>query len=116
MSVDNLAAKYLKDCHMGKVFKDFGQAVNEELETCISERDTVIICLALALGQKCDPCIEFWLRRAIEHIIPESSLKDVLALNVKMGGGPGMMYSAKAWDIYTDLKPKYDTTFRRWKT
>ena len=59
------------------------------------------IAVGIAVVTHCEPCIVFHVRALARAGGTREELADVLAMSVQMGGGPGLMYAAKAlsaWD------------------
>ena len=59
------------------------------------------IALAIAVSERCEPCIGFHVEALMRAGGTREELADVLSMNIQMGGGPALMYAAKtleAWD------------------
>ncbi|MGV6811746.1 MAG: carboxymuconolactone decarboxylase family protein [Brevirhabdus sp.] len=54
------------------------------------------IALAIAVAQGCEPCIAFHAEVLAKHGAPRDEVGDALAMAIQMGGGPALMYAAKA--------------------
>ena len=52
--------------------------------------------MALSVAARCDPCVGFHLQALVKLGATRAELADVLAMAVYMGGGPSLMYAAKA--------------------
>lgn len=62
------------------------------------------IALAIAVTQRCSPCITLHIEALIKAGCTREELGSVLAMSVQMGGGPALMYAAHAlaaWDELT---------------
>lgn len=59
-----------------------------------------LIAVAIAVASGCEDCILYHLDAAQKHGIEEAELVEVLEVAVEMGGGPALMYSAKALDAF----------------
>jgi AhpD family alkylhydroperoxidase len=62
------------------------------------------IALAIAITQRCSPCITLHIEALIKAACTREELGSVLAMSVQMGGGPALMYAAHAlaaWDELT---------------
>ena len=63
------------------------------------------VALGIAIGVRCEPCIGFHVAALIRAGASREEVADVLAMSVQMGGGPSLMYAAKAlaaWDQLVD--------------
>lgn len=59
------------------------------------------VALAIAVTQRCEPCINLHVEALIRAAATREDLGAVLAMCVQMGGGPALMYAAHAlaaWD------------------
>ena len=59
------------------------------------------LALAIAVTQRCEPCITLHVDALIRAKATRAELGAVLAMCVQMGGGPALMYAAHAlaaWD------------------
>ena len=62
------------------------------------------IALAIAVTQRCEPCINFHIEALIRQGATRDALGAALSVCVQMGGGPALMYGAHAlaaWDEMT---------------
>ena len=62
------------------------------------------VALAIAVTQRCEPCINLHVEALIRAAATREDLGAVLAMCVQMGGGPALMYAAHAlaaWDEMT---------------
>lgn len=62
-----------------------------------------LVAVALAVVKGCEDCILFHLDAARRHGADEPALIEVLEIAVEMGGGPAVMYGAKALDVWRNL-------------
>ncbi len=63
-----------------------------------------LIALGIAVSTRCEPCVGFHVESLIELGATREEVADVMAMCVQMGGGPSLMYAAKAleaWDQFT---------------
>ena len=59
------------------------------------------VAIGIAVATRCDPCIGFHVKALAKAGGTREELADVLAMSIQMGGGPSLMYAAKAltaWD------------------
>ncbi|OLP55777.1 hypothetical protein BJF92_09080 [Rhizobium rhizosphaerae] len=63
-----------------------------------------LVAVALAVSKGCEDCILYHVEAAIRHGAEEADLVEVLDVAVEMGGGPSVMYGAKALEILRALR------------
>lgn len=59
------------------------------------------VALGIAVAQGCEPCIGFHVEALMKAGAAREEMADVVAMAVQMGGGPALMYAARAvacWD------------------
>lgn len=61
------------------------------------------VALGIAVADRCEPCIGFHVEALIRCGATRDEVSDVLAMAVQMGGGPSLMYAAKALACYDEL-------------
>lgn len=59
-----------------------------------------LIAVALAVSQGCEDCITYHVAGAKRHGASEAGLIEALEVAVEMGGGPALMYAAKALEAF----------------
>ncbi len=59
-----------------------------------------LIAVALAVATGCEDCITYHVAGAKKHGATEAGLIEALEVAVEMGGGPALMYAAKALDAF----------------
>ena len=62
-----------------------------------------LIALAIGVAVHCDGCIGFHTRAAQRHGATCEEVAEVVAMCLYMGGGPSLMYGAKAMDAFDQL-------------
>ncbi|NGQ92433.1 carboxymuconolactone decarboxylase family protein [Rhodobacter sp. HX-7-19] len=62
-----------------------------------------LIALAIAAAKGCEDCLLYHADAARRHGADEAQLIEALEIAVEMGGGPAVMYAAKALQIFRDL-------------
>lgn len=78
------------------------KAAKEEGSLSVKERE--YIALAIAISQRCEPCISFHIEALMKTGATRADLSSVLAMCIQMGGGPALMYAGHAlaaWDEMT---------------
>lgn len=63
-----------------------------------------LIAVAIAVSKGCEDCILYHVDAALGHGAREQELVEVLEVAVEMGGGPAVMYGAKALEIMRALQ------------
>ncbi|WP_299944832.1 carboxymuconolactone decarboxylase family protein [uncultured Ruegeria sp.] len=61
------------------------------------------IALGMSIAIRCEPCITLHSEALVKAGATRDEVSDVLAMAVQMGGGPSMMYAAKALDCFDEL-------------
>lgn len=69
----------------------------------LDPRTKELIALAVGIAVQCDGCIGFHVKAAMRHGASRAELAETVAMCVYMGGGPALMYGAKALDAYDQL-------------
>ena len=82
--------------------KGFGALSKAAMEDgALEPRMREFLALAIAVTQRCEPCITLHVDALIRAHATRAELGAVLAMCVQMGGGPALMYAAHAlaaWD------------------
>ena len=55
-----------------------------------------------SVAMRCEPCIKFYVRKAVEHGATEAELGEFLAVGATMGGCVGEMWALKAFKAFHD--------------
>lgn len=61
------------------------------------------VALGIAVADRCDACIGFHVEALVKAGATREEVADVLAMALQMGGGPSLMYAAKALDCYDQM-------------
>ncbi len=61
------------------------------------------VALGIAVAQCCEPCIGFHVEALMKTGATREEMADVVAMAVQMGGGPAMMYAARAFACWDEL-------------
>lgn len=80
-------------------FSQLSKAAMEE--GALGRKEREYVALAIAVTQRCEPCINFHIEALIRAGASRDELGAVLSMCVQMGGGPALMYAAHAlaaWD------------------
>ncbi|AJE48527.1 carboxymuconolactone decarboxylase family protein [Celeribacter indicus] len=62
-----------------------------------------MVALAVAVGLRCEACIGFHVEALIRQGGTREELAEMLAMCIQMGGGPVLMYAAKALECWDEL-------------
>ncbi|MCT4559222.1 MAG: carboxymuconolactone decarboxylase family protein [Pelagimonas sp.] len=84
-----------------KAFGDLGKTVKKDGALSFKEKEYVA--LGIAVATRCEPCMMFHMEALVRLGVTREEVSDVLATCIQMGGGPGLMYSGKALEIYDQL-------------
>ena len=61
------------------------------------------VALGIAVATKCEDCIVLHVEALVKAGATREEVADVLAMTIQMGGGPSMMYAAKALKCYDEF-------------
>jgi len=62
-----------------------------------------LMALAIGIASHCDGCIGFHVKAALRLGATRAQVAETVAMCVYMGGGPALMYGAKALDAFDQL-------------
>lgn len=63
-----------------------------------------LMAVAIAVAKGCEDCILYHVDAAMKHGAGEAELIEALEVAIEMGGGPAVMYGAKALEIMRSLQ------------
>jgi AhpD family alkylhydroperoxidase len=69
----------------------------------IDPKTKELMALAIGIATHCDGCIGFHAKAAIRHGATRGEVAETVAMCVYMGGGPSLMYGAKALAAFDEL-------------
>jgi AhpD family alkylhydroperoxidase len=84
-----------------RAFGALGKAVKEGGTLDFKTKE--FIALGIAVSQRCEACIVLHVEALIKAGASREEVGDVLAMSIQMGGGPAMMYAAKALECYDEF-------------
>ncbi|NVO54299.1 carboxymuconolactone decarboxylase family protein [Rhodobacteraceae bacterium B1Z28] len=84
-----------------RAFGALGKAVKEG--GTLDYKTKEYIALGMSIAVRCEPCISLHTEALIKAGATRDEVSDVLAMAIQMGGGPSMMYAAKALECYDEL-------------
>lgn len=75
------------------------------IDGALDKKQREYIALAIAVTQRCEPCITLHIEALIKVGCTREELGSILAMCVQMGGGPALMYAAHALAAWDELNP-----------
>ncbi|MGH1356793.1 MAG: carboxymuconolactone decarboxylase family protein [Thalassovita sp.] len=87
-----------------RAFGGLGKSVKEGGTLDFKTKEYVA--LGIAVATRCEACITLHIDTLIRAGATREEVGDVLAMTIQMGGGPSMMYAAKALECYDELTAK----------
>lgn len=69
----------------------------------LDKKTKELIAMALSIGTRCDPCVGFHAEALVKLGATRDELQETLAVCVYMGGGPSLMYAAKALQAFDEF-------------
>jgi AhpD family alkylhydroperoxidase len=84
--------------------KGFGALSKGAMASPALDKKTLeFVALGIAVADHCEPCIGFHIEALVRIGASRDEIAAVLGMAVQMGGGPSLMYAAKALDCYDQL-------------
>ncbi|PHO05887.1 alkylhydroperoxidase [Rhodobacteraceae bacterium 4F10] len=84
-----------------RAFGGLGKAVKEG--GVLDFKTKEFIALGIAVAMRCDSCIVLHCEALHKAGATREEVGDVLGMTIQMGGGPSMMYAAKALECFDEL-------------
>lgn len=84
-----------------KGFSDLSRAVRES--GGLDARTKEFVALGISVTDRCDACIGLHVEALVKEGASRAEVADVLAMSVQMGGGPSLMYAARALACFDEL-------------
>ena len=84
-----------------RAFGALGKAVKEGGTLDFKTKE--FVALGIAVVKQCDACIALHVETLIKSGASRDEVSDVLAMSIQTGGGPAMMYAAKALECFDEL-------------
>jgi AhpD family alkylhydroperoxidase len=63
-----------------------------------------LVALGIAVAVRCDDCIGFHVKAALEHGASRDEVLETLGMAIYMGAGPAVMYASHALDAFEQFK------------
>jgi AhpD family alkylhydroperoxidase len=87
-----------------EVMKAFANIAQSALTPKALDRKTKeLIAVGISVAIRCDDCIGFHVKAALEQGASREEVIEVLAMAIYMGAGPSVMYAAHALDAYAQF-------------
>ncbi|MHA6324038.1 carboxymuconolactone decarboxylase family protein [Roseivivax sp. CAU 1753] len=84
-----------------RAFHALGKTVKEG--GTLDYKTKEFVALGISVAIRCEPCISLHVEALVNAGATRKEVSDVLAMSIQMGGGPAMMYAAKALECYDEL-------------
>lgn len=84
-----------------KAFGALGKSV--KVDGALDFKTKELVAIGIAVADRCEPCIAFHVEGLLRAGGTRAELADALGITIQMGGGPSLMYAAKALDCYDAL-------------
>jgi len=85
-----------------RAFGALGKTVKEGGGT-LDFKTKEFVALGIAVATKCDACIALHVETLIKCGATREEVAEMLGMTIQMGGGPSMMYAAKALECFDQL-------------
>lgn len=93
----------------GDVMKAFSAMAQAALKSnALDTKTKELIAIAIGVATRCDDCIAFHVKAAIEQGATREEIMETLGLAVYMGAGPSVMYASHAAEAVSQLMPEKD--------
>ena len=84
-----------------EVMKAFSSVAQAALQAkALDTKTKELIALAISVAIRCDDCIAFHAKAAVEQGASSDEIFEALGMAIYMGAGPSVMYAAHALDAY----------------
>ena len=88
----------------GDVMKGFSAIAQAALKAGVLDVKTKeLIALAISVAVRCDDCIAFHAKAAVEHGATREEILETLGMAIYMGAGPSVMYASHALGAATQF-------------
>ena len=84
-----------------RAFGALGKSVKEG--GALDFKTKEFIALGMSIAVRCEPCISLHTETLVKAGASREEFSYVLAMAIQMGGGPSMMYAAKALECFDEL-------------
>lgn len=93
----------LRDLRVGNpdVMKTFSTMAQVALTPkALDTKTKELIALAIGVATRCDDCIAFHAKAAVDQGASEQEVQETLAMAIYMGAGPSVMYASHAFQAF----------------
>jgi AhpD family alkylhydroperoxidase len=85
-----------------KAFAGIAQAAT--VSKALDGKTKELIALGIAVAVRCDDCIAFHAKAAVEHGASRDEVSETLGMAIYMGAGPSVMYASHALEAFTQFE------------
>ena len=85
-----------------KAFAGIAQAAT--VSKALDGKTKELIALGIAVAVRCDDCIAFHAKAAVEHGTSRDEVSETLGMAIYMGAGPSVMYASHALEAFTQFE------------
>ncbi|MEQ1714715.1 MAG: carboxymuconolactone decarboxylase family protein [Hyphomicrobium sp.] len=96
----------IRELRLGQpdVMKNFSGMAQASLKTnALDSKTKELIALAIGVATRCDDCIAFHTKAAIDQGASRAEVMETLGLAIYMGAGPSVMYASHAVEAFDQL-------------
>jgi len=87
-----------------KVFAAYGQLVQSVMNSgALDEKTKELMAVAISVSTRCEDCMLYHTRAAIKLGASEAEFIESLSVAIELGGGPSVVYGARALEAYKSL-------------
>ena len=69
----------------------------------LDKKTKELIAMALSVAARCDPCLGYHAQALVKLGATRAEVQDMLGMCVYMGGGPALMYAARAMQAFEEF-------------
>ena len=84
-----------------KAFSSLAQAAT--VSKALDAKTKELIALGIAVAVRCDDCIAFHVKAALERGATKDEVTETLGMAIFMGAGPSVMYATHAIEAYSQF-------------
>ena len=86
------------------VMKGFSAMAQAALKPqALNGKTKELLALGISVAVRCDDCIGFHVKAALQHGATRAEIMETLGLAVYMGAGPSVMYASHVLDAYDQM-------------
>lgn len=85
-----------------KAFAGIAQAATAS--KALDSKTKELIALGIAVAVRCDDCIAFHVKAALEHGATKDEVSETLGMAIYMGAGPSVMYASHAFEAFNQFE------------